>query len=209
MGKTAEKVLLISDFTIENFANCLQNDNDFPLVHCSAAPYGQVTQILIDEDADCWKEKPDHAIIWTRPEHQIEAFNKLLRYEKISIKNVLDQVEVFGNYLLEAALRTKCIFVPLWTLPAFRRGLGFLDMKHNLGLANVLMTMNLKLSKSVNKASNIFILNTQKWLEHIGHKAFNPSFWYMGKIAFSNEVFIEATKDIKAALAGIKGKTKK
>ena len=54
-------------------------------------------------------------------EHQIETFNKLLRYEKISIENVLDQVEVFGNYLLEAALRTKCIFVPIWTLAAFRR----------------------------------------------------------------------------------------
>lgn len=203
------KLLLISDFTIDNFANSLHNNKGFPIVKCNIAPFGQVTQVLIDERSECWKDKPDSVVIWTRPESQIESYKKLLNNEEVSIESVLGEVEKYSSYLLNACQRAKCVFVPMWTLPTYRRGLGFLDMKHEVGLTNILMRMNLKLSEELDKASNVYILNTQKWLELAGKNAFNPYYWYMGKIAFGNEVFVEAAKDIKSALKGINGETKK
>ena len=84
-----------------------------------------------------------------------------------------------------------------------------LDMKTNVGAANTLMRMNLRLSENLDKTSNMYLLNTQKWIALVGEKAFNPKLWYMGKIPFGKEVFVEAVKDIKSALRGISGNSKK
>lgn len=84
-----------------------------------------------------------------------------------------------------------------------------LDMKTGIGISNTLMRMNLRLSDNLDKASNIYLLNTQKWIEKAGKNAFNPKLWYMAKIPFGNQVFTEAVKDIKSVVTAIHGKSKK
>ncbi|MCK4423398.1 MAG: hypothetical protein KAV18_04935, partial [Candidatus Omnitrophica bacterium] len=209
MNREEYKVLLISDFTVDNLAGLLNNDKQFPRIKSVVAPFGQVDQVMINKDFDCWKENPDLAVVWTRPEAVSEAFNRLKDYQQVPLDEVLAEVDQVSSNLLNMAGGLKAVFVNTWVMPAYYRGLGMLDMKDGSGIANILMQMNLKLAENVKDAKDIYILNTQKWIELIGKKAFDPRLWYMGKIAFSNEVFMEAVKDIKAGLQGILGKAKK
>ena len=69
--------------------------------------------------------------------------------------------------------------------------------------------MNLRLAEYFSEFPNVFVLDSNKWAHRANKTAFNPKMWYMGKIPFSNELFLEAVKDIKAAINGINGMAKK
>ena len=209
MDKKEHRAILISDFTIDNLAGYLNNDQDSPIVRSVVAGFGQVAQVLMDENLECWRQAPDFAVVWNRPEGVIQSFNRIINYEQAGIEDIYREVDEYSSLLLNLHDRVKTIFVPAWVLPSYHRGSGMLDMKTGLGITNTLMRMNLRLSENLEKQPNIYLLNTQKWIEVAGRKAFNPKLWYMGKIAFGNEVFIEAVKDIKSALRGLSGSSKK
>ncbi len=209
MDKQKYRCTLVSDFNINNFSGYLSNDDDFPIVEATVAPFGQVIPVLIQRDLECWRSDPDLAVIWTQPEGVIKSFDHILMYENVSIERVFKEVDGYSSLLLNIRDRVKFVFVPTWVFPSYHRGFGMLDMKTGVGIANTLMHMNLRLSENLDKASNIYLLNTQKWIEIAGKNAFNPKLWYMGKIAFGNEVFIETVKDIKSALRAIEGNSKK
>jgi len=203
------KCLLISDFTIDNLAAYLNNDADSPQVKSNTASFGQVAQVLTDKNLDCWKDNPDFTVVWTQPERVITSFNHIINYKDVPIKKLLKEVDDYSSLLLNIRDRTRFIFVPAWVFPSYHRGFGMLEMKTGVGIANALMRMNLRLSENLDKAANIYLLNTQRWLTICGGNVFNPKLWYMGKIAFANEVFREAAKDIKSALRGISGNSRK
>ncbi len=209
MDRKEYKGLLISNFTIDNFAGYLNNDEDLPRVKSVIAPFDQVIQVLADKDSDCWKNKADFTVVWTRPESVIRSFNHILDYRNISIEKLLAEVDEYSSLLLSIRDRVKFVFVPLWVFPSYHRGSGMLDMKTGVGISNTLMRMNLRLSENLDKASGVYLLNTQRWTNIAGKNAFNPKLWYMGKIPFGNEVFIESAKDIKSALRGITGDSRK
>lgn len=203
------RCVLISDFNVDIFSGYLNNDEDSPTVGATAAPFGQVTQILMQKDSEYWKGNPDFAVIWTRPEGIIKSFNNLLSYKNPSIKDILDEVAQFASSILNICDKIRFVFVPTWTLPPAYRGFGMLDMKKDIGTANILMQMNLMLSEKFEQGPNIYLLDAQKWIYNAGKHAFNPRLWYRGKIAFGNEVYKEAVKDIKSALRGLTGHSKK
>ena len=209
MNKQQFRCVLISDFNVDVFSGYLSNDEGFPLVETTIAPFGQVTQLLMREDLDYWKGDHDFALIWTRPEGVIKSFNDLLSYNTRSIEDILSEVDQFASLLLNVSKNARYVFVPTWVLPTFCRGFGMLDMKKGVGIANTLMRMNIRLSEIFENSSNIYLLDSQKWINTAGKYAFNPRLWYRGKIAFGNEVYKEAVKDIKSALSGIKGHSKK
>lgn len=203
------RCILISDFNIDNFSGFLNNNEESPIVDTTAAPFGQVAPVLIQRDLECWQSDPDFAVVWTRPEGVVKSFGDVLMYKDVSIEGVLEEVDEYSSLLLDVRDELRFIFAPIWVFPSYHRGFGMLDMETGVGIANTLMRMNLRLSENLDKASNVYLLNTQKWVEIAGKRAFNPKLWYMGKIAFGNEVFIEAVKDIKSALRGISGNSKR
>jgi len=209
MNDQEYKCLLISDFNINNFAGYLNNDNDFPKVNATVAPFGHVIPALVDKNLECWHTRYDFAVIWTQPESVIQSFNHIFHYRNIQINNILKEVDEYSSVVMNIQNRVDFAFLPTWVFPSYHRGFGMLDMKNGIGIANILMRMNLRLSENLDGASNIYLLNTQKWIEIAGKNAFNPKLWYMGKIAFGNEVFNEAARDIKSALDGIRGNAKK
>lgn len=209
MNKDRLRCVLISDFNLDVFSGYLNNNEDPPLVEAVAAPFGQVIPLLMQEDLEYWQGGFDTAVIWTRPEAVIESFNNVLTGNNVSIKNILNEVDQFASRLLHISNKIKTIFVPTWTMPPYMRGLGMLDMKKDIGTANILMQMNLKLSEMAAQSSNIYLMDAHKWTSISGKHAFNPKLWYRGKIAFGNDVYKEAVKDIKAALRGIQGHAKK
>ncbi|ETX01460.1 MAG: hypothetical protein ETSY1_07335 [Candidatus Entotheonella factor] len=209
MKTQAIRGLLISDFNLESFSGYLNNDEESPHLETMATPYSQVMQVLMSDQSTHWASCPDFALLWTRPESVIESFNQLLQYEQIPTQRLLDEVDAYASAVLNLQNKVNHIFLPTWVFPSYHRGFGMLDMKNERGIANALMRMNLRLADDLGDASNIYLLNTQKWVENVGKAAYNPKLWYMGKIAFGNGVFKEVVKDIKAALRGLQGQAKK
>jgi FkbH-like protein len=203
------KCLLISDFTIDNLAGLLNNDDEDPRLEAFTAPFAQAMPILLDGNHECWKKGYDVAVVWTRPQSVSEAFNALLSYNKVDIEEIFGQIDNYCSTLSNLSQRVRFTFVPSWVLPLYHRGFGMLELQPLVGLTNILMQINLRLFENVANLSNIYALDTQRWVTLAGKKAFNPKLWYMGKIGFGNEVFIEAIKDIKASIRGLTGQAKK
>ena len=209
MNKESFRCVLISDFNVEIFSGYLSNDEALPAVDTAIAPFGQVIPILMQDDLEYWQGGFDFTVIWTRPEAVIESFNDLLAFKNPPIENILNEVDQFASLLLNICDKIQTVFVTTWTLPPYMRGFGILDMKKDTGIANVLMQMNLRLSEKISRSSSIYLLDVQKWISTAGKYAYNPKLWYRGKIAFGNDVYKEAVKDIKSALTGIQGHSKK
>ncbi len=199
---------LVSDFNLNNFAGLVGNDEASPQIKPISAPYGQTLPTLLNPDASCWRDSADLAVIWTRPQSVVPAFGDLLMYEKVPLETILGQVDDYAAVLTEAAARVKFMFVPAWVPPP-RQVFGLLEMKTGLGLANTVTRMNLRLAEHLEATSNVHLLNTRRWVEQAGARAFNPKLWYMAKVEFGNEVFRAAARAIKAALLGLLGRARK
>jgi FkbH-like protein len=209
MDKRPQKCLVISDFNASNFAAYLRNETLAGGLDVEAAPFGDVFSVLMQRQAAPGQNSPDFAVVWTQPEATIRSFQRTLGYQPAPLTEILAEVDRFSSCLLNLSERVKFAFVPTWVLPAPHRGLGMLDMRNGLGFARTLMQMNLRLAENLDQASNLFVLDAQKWISVVGQASFSPKLWYLGKIPFSNEVFKEASRDIAAAVNGLAGKARK
>ena len=201
--------LTISDFNVSNFNAYLTNSGELPGIRIIDAPFGQVHHLLMDETAACWAEVPDMVIVWTQPQAVVQSLCRALMFEEVQVNNLLEEVDQFANLLLTIGGRAKNVLVPNWVLPSYDRGSGLLDFQHDLGIRNLLSKMNLRLSERLSAGPNFFVLNTQRWIELTGARAFTPKLWYKGKIAFGNDVFKKAAEEVKIALRAIAGQAKK
>jgi len=203
-----QKLLIVSDFNADNLSAYLNADQDTQGVDARTAPFGQPAQVLLDGSMACW-EDVRLAVVWTRPEGVIDGFRRLSQGEPIFQSEILDQVDQWCVILQSAAERVNAIFVPLWTIPAWDRGLGFIDLKHEQGIAAALMKMNARLLDNLAKVPNAYPLDATRWLRSGGESAAAAKLWYLGKIPFANPVFMEAAKEIKAASQSLLGAGRK
>jgi len=201
--------VLISDFNLQNFAGYLANDPEFPGIRAISAPFGQPAATLLDRDLPCWQQTPEVAVIWTRPQAVVPAFQALLAYERVPLTTVLQQVDEYCALLANVSERVKYGFIPSWALPFDRRVFGMLDLQTEIGLTNTVMRMNLRLAENLAGVSNLHVLDALRWTAPAGIQAFSPKLWYLGKIPFGNQVFQAAALDIKAALRGMLGYARK
>jgi FkbH-like protein len=209
MEKQPFRCALVSDFNLQNFAGYVANDPEFPGIQPISAPFGQPAAALIDRDLPCWQNSPDVAVIWTQPQAVVPAFKALLNFKQVVLQKVLQEVDEYCALLANMSARVRFAVVPCWVLPSYRSVFGVIDMQTEIGLTNTLMRMNLRLAENLEKAANIYVLNTQRWIAQAGGQAFSPKLWYLGKIPFGNEVFKAAVREIKAALRGMLGYSRK
>ncbi len=201
---------MVSDFNSGTFSGLLNNDPGYPAINVIDAPFDQVERVLMDADMDCWKRNPDIAFVWTMPEKMSASFGKAIDLGSADINDVLEDVDRYCEMALSASRRVKYMFHPTWLFLSGTRGSALTDMRHNSGLSDILMQMNLRLSKRLSEASNIYIFDAQKWVNAAGvKKAYNPKLWYMGKIAFGSEVFKAAVHDLKSAVVSLFGGSRK
>jgi FkbH-like protein len=201
--------VVVSDFNVDALTRFLANDSEPPALRIKAAPFGQAAQVLLNDESECWKTKHDFGIIWTQPGSVSRSFKLLLDYQQISIESVLGEVDDFVSLLMNIQNKVDFLFVPTWVNPPFDRGFGMLDMKPGFGITNVLMQMNLRLAELLNDSPNTYVLNTEKWVANSGKYSFNPKLWYMAKIPFGNDLLQQAVKDIKSAVRGLTGHSRK
>ena len=210
MVNEKKKLLLVSDFNIDTFGGYLANDEDWPPVEATSAPYGQVQSTLLKSAEGGSGTDYDILFVWTRPQTVSDAFDRLANGLDTRLDEILRQVDDFSALLLEAAKSFSVLLVPSWVYPQNPRGAGPLEFEEGCGIAYTLMKMNIRLAENLSKAGNIHLLNSQPWIEAAGRsRAYNPKLWYLGKVAFGNEVFMEAVADVKALLSCLAGRSRK
>ena len=207
MREPSPPCLLISDFNVLNFAGHLESDEEAPALAAAAAPYGQVVPVLLDEALPCWSPPPEMAVVWTRPEAVLPAFTDALALQPLDVQRLRHDVDAYAAALLRASERVRALLVPTWVMPQTSRGHGLLDLRPRLGVAGALMQANLRLCAAVGGASNVFVLDAQRWMA-AGGGASAP-LWHMAKVPIAAGVFEEAAKDVKAAWRALHGEARK
>lgn len=202
----AYKIGLISDFNQQNLA-VLLGKNPTVAATCQTAPYGQTLRLLLDPHDPFWTEALDALVLWALPQLAVPGFQKLLSGEEFSPAELLDQVDAFCGLVRTIPDRVRTIFLPAWVLPDGDRGLGPMNLAHNLGPGNLLLQMNLRLAAQLAADRRVILLDANQWLLTGG--AGSPKLWYLSKTPFANAVFQAAAGDILAALEGLHGRSKK
>ena len=211
-GKAAvtspKRYLVISDFNIEPFADYLRRGTNSSSCEVVVGPFGQVAPMLLEISAATSDRTYDAVMVWTQPEAVIPGYAALLRYEAVSESEIVSEVSQFAGLIVNAAQRSKHVFVASWSQPHFRRALGVCGMRPE-GSVRMLMKMNLELCDFLSRQSNVYVFNSTSWVAPAGSKAYNAKLWYLAKTPFALEVFEAAAKDFKAAMAAIEGRGRK
>jgi len=200
----AHRGLLVSDFTIDELARQLESDLAAPVLGVTIAPYGSVVPTLMSPKDPAH----DYAVVWTQPQSVLPAFARLLEFEQVDDETLLAEVDRFASLLIEGLKQYRFAFVPTWTVPPWRRGLGFIDSRAH-GSTRALYMINQRLITRLDEAQNVFVLNAQRWFDEVGRGAHSAKLWYMGKLPFHLSVFEHAASDIKAAIQALTGLARK
>lgn len=204
-------ILVVSDFNAQNLASLLSNCcADGMRLRATAAPFGQVMQLLLSPRAEVWGPDLDAAVVWTSPQAISKAYVNVLAYEPLSAEQMTDEVKAYALALSTIPPHLKSIFVPTWTpLHPFEARRGLLDMSPTIGPAAALMRMNLILAEAVQKDKRIHLFDSARWVASAGERSYDARMWYLSKTPFAVDVFKEAARDLVAALKGITGSARK
>ena len=179
----------------------------------SAAPYGQVYQILLAAHHPAWAFKPDSLVVWTAPQITLPSLGKLLRFDfesaAVVYEAALREAEQFAEAVLQAASRVGLVFVPSWILPNYERWIQTLAWRQSMGPANLLAKANLILAEKFAAHANIVLLDAGYWQASLGRPAHDPRMYAVAKILYSQNLFEKAAAEIAAVLRGSLGQAKK
>jgi FkbH-like protein len=211
--KDSRRVLLVGDTTLDPLGRLLERSQESPALQVTAAPYGQIFQILLDETHPAWSSKPDILVVWTAPDLTLSAFSKLLRFETESAEAEHDQAmreaEQLAEAIVKAAGRVGLVLVPNWFLPAHERWIQTLTWRHGIGVANLLAKVNLMLAEKFASAMNIVLLDAGYWQASLSRSAYDFRMYAVGKILYSQNLFEKAAAEMKAVMRGSLGQAKK
>lgn len=200
---------VLSDFNASNFGALLQHDPANPSVEMLESPYGAMMQVLADPARFLPETKLDVAIVWTRLEAVSPAFGRLLHGESSSAEAVLEEVDNFAASLLRLRGIARFVLVPTWTLPPDRGNFSLFGFNDPAGWDRMLLRANLRLAEALAGEAGFCLLNAQNWVARVGKAGYNSKLWYLSKTPFSNALFKEAVSEVKSALAGLLGRSRK
>ncbi|MGW9527077.1 HAD-IIIC family phosphatase [Paenibacillus terrae] len=203
------KLLILSDSNLNPMVRFLEGSFADFMLEVTEAPYNQVNQVLMDSGHSVWSEKKDMLLLWTSPEKVIPSFNKLMDYKEFNIGDVLNEVDQFCELIIGAEKKVKHMFVVSWSLPPHYRWIQSMTLKHNVGLSNVLMQMNLRLSERLQKQDHVIILDSSYWYAAIQQKSYDAKMYALGKIQFSRDFFLFVSNELKSVISGLYGQSKK
>lgn len=209
MANDTISIGLLADFNVQNLAVLLRKNAQSCEVNCVQAPFGQTVNVLLDIKVEFWSAPHDALVLWTLPERAVPAFRKVLSFEKYSLEELLKEVDSFAGLVQRIPEAVRAIFIPSWIVPGMERGWGPMDLANGVGVANALMRMNLRLADLFWHDRRVVLLDSYRWVSAAGEGAYNPKLWYLSKTPFNTTVFQEASRDILAALEGIRGRSKK
>jgi FkbH-like protein len=202
------RCVLLSDFNAATLAGYLGNDAGAPRLDTHVVPFGQLLPAMLGADHEAWRERADVVVVWTRPEGVLESFGALLEQRPVPADILLEEVDRFADLVVGLRARAPVVLVAQWVLAPWLRGLGLADYKAG-GVQAALLEVQARLAARLRDVDGVYLLHTARWTEAAGKEAFNPKFWYMGKIAFGTPVMKAASEDIRACLRGLMGQSRK
>jgi FkbH-like protein len=209
----SRRVLLVGDTTLDPLVRWLERSSESPQVQATAAPYGQVYQILLDRTHSAWSLNPDALVVWTAAELTLPAFARLLRFEFESSATehdaVLREAERFATAVLKVSDRVGLVLVPTWILPTHERWIQTLAWRQGVGPSNLLARANLILAEKFAEAKNIVLMDAAYWQASLARSAFDPRMFAVAKILYSQNLYEKAAIEMKAIMRGALGQTKK
>jgi FkbH-like protein len=204
---TRHSAVIIADFTADGLvAPLAQPDFDGLCLEAEVAPFGQMMQTL-RALAEHPERAPAVAVVWTLAEQISTSFRRRLEGERVPVETLLADVDAFATLVKAHARAARFIVVPTLVTRSNQRGFGMREMRVD-GVASALMRMNLRLAEALGEVTNVFVMDAQRWTAG-GAGDMNPKLWHMGKVPFATEVFAEAARDVKAALRGAMGLSRK
>jgi len=199
-----ERLHFIADFNVETLARYVAH-TAVPGAEVTSAPFGQVMQTLASgSPGDDWT-----TVVWTQPESVAATFARAVRFEDADGDAAVDEVKRFAEAVGRYAAGARAVFVPTWTLPPWHRGYGMLDFKPGTGIAHLLARMNLALADALASHANVFLLNAARWIDAVGSRGWSEKLWYATKSPFSPALLEQAAWDIAAAIAGLRGRSRR
>ena len=196
---------LISDFRLDDLLYELNTADGNQAVESVLVSGQSLSQML---GAPASGTNRDFAVIWTRPEAAVPAFSRVLRGDIVAERDLMAEVEAFCGLVQQSAGQYGYVLLPTWTQPAHVRGRGYLDSRSG-GVLSALAAMNLRLMRALEGRANVFVLDASRWQAAVGSASFNPRGWYLGQMAMSRPLIVEAARDIRGALAALRGKQRK
>lgn len=203
------KMLLLSDSNLNPMIRFLAEPLHGVSVKAEEGPFNQVHQVLMNPHHACWNGSHDELLIWTRPETMIPSFNDVLNNNEVNIEQILQEVDQFCDLLISVSTKIKHMLVVSWSLPPHYRWIQTLTLKHNMGLDNILMRMNLHLAERLDEYKQIVILHSQYWFAGIQQKSYDSKMFMLGKIPYTREFFAFVSREIKSVLSGLYGHARK
>ena len=202
-------ILLTADTVVEPILRFLAAPSPPPVVNARVAPFNQVRQVLAAIAATSEPSRSETLMIWTIPQNSILSFSRILEFEPVALHVVLDEVDQFAAMIRQAAVRTGTVLVLSWALPPYRRWVQTMTLRHEKGLGNILMRMNLRLAEALDNCHNIILLDCQYWYASLQKPACDAKLQALAKIAYSRDFFMKAAAEIKAVLRGVRGEARK
>jgi FkbH-like protein len=202
-------LLLTADTVVEPILRFLAAPSPPPVVNARVAPFNHVRQVLAGIAASDEPSPTETLMIWTTPQNSIPSFSKIQEFEPFALEVLLDEVDQFAGIIRQAAVRTGTILVLSWALPPYRRWVQTMTLRHEKGLANILMRMNLRLAEALDNRPNVILLDCQYWYASLQKPAYDGKLQALAKVAYSRDFFMKAAAEIKAVLRGVRGEARK
>ena len=209
----ARQVLLVGDTTLDPLGRQLERNPSQPKLQCTAAPYGQVFQILLDGTNPVWSSNPEILVVWTAANLSLPSFAKLLHFEfesaSVEFDEALREAEQLANAIVRASSRVGLVLVPTWILPTYERWIQTLAWRHRVGVANFIAKANLMLAEKFAGQKNIVLLDASYWQASLARSAFDLRMFAVAKILYSHNLFEKAATEMRSVIRCSLGLTKK
>lgn len=199
------RLVLISDFNLENLARLLNRPDEGLPLQCELAPFGEVIGPLIEHPPG---DPPAGAVVWTRPEAALPSFAALIEGKGVKEGRIEADVDAFCDVLAAASERFRYLLVPSWLAPPAHRGLGMLDLDLEQGVAGNLLRANLSLARRLKGIGGVFVLDASRWVASTDGEE-GARLWHLAKTPFTLAAFRAAAAEIRAAAEGIAGRARK
>jgi len=197
-------IYFVSDFNVEMLARQVAHTL-LPGTETRTAQFGHVIEALASgSPGPEWS-----AVVWAQPASIIAGFGHALQYEPFDTDSTIAETRAYAGAIARFARGARATFVPTFVLPPWHRGLGPLDYRPGIGIAELLARMNLALTESLRDAPHVFVLDAARWIASVGPRAWSDKLWYATKSPFTAAVFEQAAQDLTAALAGLNGQARR
>jgi len=198
-------ILLLTDFPNKILQNCLKKIIFNYDIKIYTAEIDNVNLNINNVKNKLWDKTYDIIIIWSDLTKISNEFRKSIFLEKFTKNKILKDIDNFSHSIRKLSKRANHIILINWVISSSFKGYGFFDLKNNFGLKNLLIQLNLKISKEISQTNNIIQYHLDDLINKFRGNAFDEKSYYLTKVPFHNDLFKLFSEDINILINQLYG----